>query len=136
GVLDRYPIPVLRLPDGGGRRLLDVGCSWGRWSMAAARNGYRVVGIDPSLGAVMAARRVARDLKFDASFVVGDARFLPFVQDSFDTVFSYSVIQHFSKVDAKQAIGEIARVLAHGGTTKVQMPSQLGIRCLYHQFRR
>jgi uncharacterized protein YbaR (Trm112 family) len=62
GVLARYPIPELRWPDGNGRRLLDVGCSWGRWSMAAARKGYRVVGIDPSLGAVMAARRVASAL--------------------------------------------------------------------------
>ena len=69
GVLDHYPIPELRLPDGDGRTLLDVGCSWGRWSVAAARRGYRVVGIDPSLGAVMAARRVARDLKVDATFV-------------------------------------------------------------------
>ena len=40
----------------GGTRLLDIGCSWGRWSLAAAARGYDAVGIDPSLGAIMAAR--------------------------------------------------------------------------------
>ena len=136
GALDRYPIPNLRLPEGGGRRLLDVGCSWGRWSMAAARKGYRVTGVDPSLGAVMAARRVAKSLGLDATFVVGDARYLPFVDHAFDAAFSYSVFQHFSKVDAARAVEEMARTLQAGGTAKVQMPSRWGARCLYHQWRR
>ena len=59
------------------------------------------MGIDPSLDAVLAARRVSRQLGVEASFVVGDARFLPFANDSFDTVFCYSVLQHFSKENAK-----------------------------------
>ena len=44
-----------------GSRLLDLGSSWGRWSIAAARKGYSVVGLDPSLGAVLAARRGHED---------------------------------------------------------------------------
>jgi SAM-dependent methyltransferase/uncharacterized protein YbaR (Trm112 family) len=136
GVLDRYPIPVLRLPEGNGRRFLDVGCSWGRWSIAAARKGYRVIGVDPSLGAVMAARRVASALGIDASFAVGDARYLPFTDATFDTVFSYSVIQHFSRADAQQTLREIARTLVPGGSAKIQMPSRLGVRCIYQQARR
>src|SRR5947209_4154919 len=28
GRLQRYPIPVLRLPPGAGKRLLDIGCNW------------------------------------------------------------------------------------------------------------
>ena len=78
GRLESYPIPDIDLPPGEGRTLLDVGCSWGRWSLAAARLGYTVIGIDPSLGAVMAARRVARQLNLAATFLVGDARHLPF----------------------------------------------------------
>ena len=60
--LTRYPIPECRLPQGNGERLLDIGCNWGRWSIAAAQKGYRPVGIDPSLDAVLAARRVSRQL--------------------------------------------------------------------------
>lgn len=136
GRLTEYPIPALRLPPGEGKRLLDVGCNWGRWCVAAARKGYRPVGIDPSLGAVLAARRVATRLGLAADFVVGDARHLPFRPDTFDVGFSYSVIQHFPRADAARAVAEIGRVLAPGGTAFVQMPTVLGLRCLYHQAKR
>jgi SAM-dependent methyltransferase len=136
GVLERYPIPELPLPDGKDRRLLDVGCSWGRWSLAAASQGYEAVGIDPSLGAVMAARRVARQIGAPTRYVVGDARHLPFPAGVFDVIYSYSVIQHFSYTDAEQAAAEMGRVLRAGGIAKVQMPTKYGIRCLYHQARR
>lgn len=136
GALENYPIPEIRLPDGHGELLLDVGCSWGRWTIAAAQRGYQVVGVDPSLGAIMAARRVAASQHIAARFVVGDARVLPFRTALFDRVYSYSVIQHFSRTDAAAAVDEMARVLKAGGHAKVQMPSKLGIRCIYHQAQR
>jgi SAM-dependent methyltransferase/uncharacterized protein YbaR (Trm112 family) len=136
GTLDCYPVPEIPLPPGEGRRLLDVGCSWGRWTIAASRHGYSAVGLDPSLGAVMAARRVARQLGVDTHYVVGDARHLPFPDGRFDCVYSYSVLQHLSRSDATQAIGEMGRVLAPSGIAKVQMPTSFGVRCLYHQARR
>ncbi len=37
GRLTRTPIPFLSLPEGAGQILLDVGCSWGRWSIAGAQ---------------------------------------------------------------------------------------------------
>jgi ubiquinone/menaquinone biosynthesis C-methylase UbiE/uncharacterized protein YbaR (Trm112 family) len=136
GQLKAYPIPHVLLPTGNGQRLLDVGCSWGRWTLAAASRGYDAVGIDPSLGAVMAARRVALQLGIQARFVVGDARYLPFAAGTFAAVFSYSVIQHFSREDAACAVTEIGRVLDRNGLARVQMPTRYGIRCLYHQLRR
>jgi SAM-dependent methyltransferase/uncharacterized protein YbaR (Trm112 family) len=136
GQLQEYPIPTLSLPPGNKTRLLDVGCSWGRWTLAAGRAGYQAVGIDPSLGAVMAARRVARQTGSRALYVVADARYLPFVDNAFDTVYSYSVIQHFSRADATLAIGEAGRVLHDGGCATIQMPTRYGVRCLYHQARR
>ena len=136
GKLTVYPIPSLRLPPGGGRSLLDIGCNWGRWSIAAARAGYAVVGIDPSLGAVMAARRVARSMGLPIRHVVGDARFLPFRPGGFDQAFSYSVVQHLSRADAGTVVAEIARVLRPGGESLIQMPAIFGIRCLYHLARR
>lgn len=136
GQLTSYPIPEISLPPGQGRTLLDIGCSWGRWTLAAASRGYDAVGIDPSLGAVMAARRVAAQLGRDVRFVVGDARHLPFADRSFGSVYSYSVIQHFSREDAGRAVGEIGRVLESGGRARVQMPTRYGVRCLYHQLRR
>jgi ubiquinone/menaquinone biosynthesis C-methylase UbiE len=136
GTLREYPIPDLPMPQGHGELLLDVGCSWGRWSIAASRRGYEAVGIDPSLGAVLAASRVARALGARAHFVVGDARFLPFRRDTLDRVYSFSVIQHMSEANAVSAAREMARVLKPGGSSVVQMPTKYGIRCLYHQARR
>jgi ubiquinone/menaquinone biosynthesis C-methylase UbiE/uncharacterized protein YbaR (Trm112 family) len=136
GKVADYTIPELRLPSGDGKRLLDIGCNWGRWCIAAARLGYRAVGMDPSLGAVLAARRVTMQLGLDADFLVGDARFLPFADESFDNVFSYSVIQHFGKGDACVSVAEIGRVLQCDGQSLVQMPNKLGLRCLFHQIRR
>ena len=136
GKLTEYPIPEMRLPEGEGRLLLDIGCSWGRWCIAAARKGYAPVGIDPSLGAVMAARRITRALGLTVRFVVGDARHLPFRSETFDAVFSYSVIQHFSVRDATQTFEKIGRVLKPGGCSMIQMPTRFGLRCLYNQARR
>ena len=80
-----------------GELLLDIGCNWGRWSIAAARAGYRPIGVDPSFEAIVAARRIARQLGADARYVVADGRRLPFADGTFDVVFSYGVLQHFSK---------------------------------------
>ena len=134
--LTRYPIPEIRLPAGNGERLLDVGCNWGRWSIAAARKNYQPIGIDPSLDAVLAARRVSKQLGVETNFVVGDARFLPFTENAFDVVFSYSVFQHFSKENVRISLDEIKRVLKKNGKTLFQMPNKFGIRSFYQQWRR
>ena len=136
GRLPTYPIPDIPLDEGRGRTLVDIGCNWGRWTVAAARRGYRAIGVDPSLEALLAARAVCRQLGVEADFVIGDARHLPLRTASIDTAFSYSVIQHFSKTDAAQAAAEIGRVLLPGGTALVQMPNVYGVRCVMQQARR
>jgi len=136
GKLDSYPIPTLRLERGEGKRLLDIGCNWGRWSVSAHQLGYQVVGVDPSLGAIMAARRVSHELHFDIKYVVVDGRFLPFRQDHFDVVFSYSVLQHLSKMNVELCLKEISRSLKKEGYSLIQMPNGFGIRSFYHQLKR
>jgi SAM-dependent methyltransferase len=115
GRLDHYPIPDIPVGSGKGELLLDIGSNWGRWSVSAARKGWKVIGIDPSLGAIMASRRTFSGGGLNISFVCGDARFLPFRAGTFRIVFSYSVIQHFSEEDAEKAIAEMGRVLGRGG---------------------
>jgi len=136
GRLTEYPIPAIRLPRGDGKLLLEIGCSWGRWCVAAARAGYRPVGIDPSLKGVLAARRVTQQLGIDACFAVADGRYLPFRSGTFDQVFSYSVLQHLSKEDVRDILGDVSRVLRPGGRSLIQMGNMFGVRCLYHQARR
>ena len=136
GKLESYPIPEIPVGNGKGELLLDVGSNWGRWSVSAARKGWRVVGIDPSLGAILAAQRAFSGMGLDIAFVCGDARFLPFKTDLFRCTFSYSVIQHFSETDAELAIAELGRVLRRGGLAKIQMAHEGGLRSTYWRTRR
>jgi SAM-dependent methyltransferase len=125
--LTRYPIPAFPLGPGEGRSVLDVGCNWGRWTVAATRAGWRATGIDPKQKAIAAARRVAEQLGVDAQYAVGDARQLPFPDGAFDAVFSYSVLQHLSKADVRLAVAEAGRVLRSGGTAWIEMPNAHGL---------
>ncbi len=136
GTLTEYPIPSLRLPACENRLFLEIGCNWGRWCIAAARLGYQPVGIDPSLKSIRAANRVARQLGVEATYVVADGRYLPFRDQNFDQIFSYSVLQHLSKQNTFNTLAEIRRTLHVGGSALVQMPNVFGVRCLYHQIRR
>ncbi|OGX15722.1 MAG: hypothetical protein A2166_03060 [Omnitrophica WOR_2 bacterium RBG_13_41_10] len=136
GRLESYPIPELRLEGGHGKKLLDIGCNWGRWSAAAYKLGYGVVGIDPSLGAIMAAKRVSNSLNFDIKYVVADARFLPFSNKYFDVVFSYSVLQHLDRRNVELCLKETSRLLKDNGYSFIQLANKFGMRSFYHQLKR
>jgi SAM-dependent methyltransferase len=131
GNLSEYPIP--ELPLSGSGTLLDVGCNWGRWTIAAVRKGYKVVGVDSSLDALWAAKKVCRELSIEAEFYCADARYLPFPDNSFDQAFSFSVLQHFGKPDARLAFAEMRRVAKR---SKVEIPGKYGIRAFQQQLRR
>jgi len=126
--MKRYPIPEIRLPPGEGKRLLDIGCGWGRWSVAAARKGYVPVGIDPSIDRVRVARRIMKQLGLNGSFVVADGRCMPFPDGVFEVVFSNGVLQHFSPESVRLTLAEVQRTLAPGGFSKIQMATLWGPR--------
>jgi len=134
--LPRYPQARLEIPPGAGKTFLDIGSSWGRWTLAAARLGYHAIGIDPNLDAIRAARRVAEHEGVDADFLVADARALPFREKSVDVAFSYSVLQHFSKDDVRETLAQIRKKLAPDGFSLIQMANRAGVRSLYHQAKR
>jgi SAM-dependent methyltransferase len=138
GRLERYPIPKLPYPLTNYREgtLLDIGCNWGRWCIASAKLGYMPVGIDPSLEAILAAKRVTKQLDVRAKYLVADSRFLPFKQSIFDYVYSYSVFQHFDRQDVRTSLPQIARVLRPDGISMIQMLNKFGLRSLYSQLRR
>lgn len=57
-----------------GRALVDLGCGTGEHTLAAARRGWTVVGVDASPVAVDRARGAAAGAGLDVRFVVGDVR--------------------------------------------------------------
>jgi SAM-dependent methyltransferase len=132
--IDHYPIPELPLqPERQGDRFVEIGCNWGRWSIAAAQQGYSVTAVDANFRALVVARRIFRQFGLTGTFICADARHLPFAPRSFDLAFSYSVFMYFSKEDARAAIAETARVTA--GRSLIQMANKHGIHNLYHRAR-
>ncbi|MBX3414338.1 MAG: methyltransferase domain-containing protein [Pirellulales bacterium] len=135
GNLHGYPIPEIPLSAGEGRKFLELGCNWGRWCVAAARRGYDVVGIDPSIQGIQAAQRVTRQLGVKARFLVADSRYLPFADDSFDVVFSYSVLQSMAKENVGETMQGVRRILTPGGYSKIQMANAWGPLQLFNRWR-
>jgi SAM-dependent methyltransferase len=136
GRLKRYPIPQWPLAPADGKVVVDVGCSWGRWSVAAARAGYFPVGLDVHIDALAAAGRVSRQLGAETAQVCGDIEALPFRSGSVDVVFSYSVLQHIDRAKVMRFFGEAARVLKPGGLCLVQLPNAYGLYSIARQARR
>jgi len=135
GKLTDYPIPEFRQKNGNGRVLVDLGCNWGRWCVAAGREGFKPLGIDPQLGALMAAKRVTRQLGIDAWFVCADARSLPLRAASVDFGFSYSVLQHLSHEDVALVLKGLAKAMKPGAESLIQMPTAVGLKGLVHRAR-
>lgn len=136
GRLTRYPIPSWPFGAGNGQTLLDVGCSWGRWCIAAARAGFQPIGLDVHIDALAAAGRVSQQLGADCHFACSGVEKLPVQSRSIDCVFSYSVLQHIDKSKVRCAFREFARVLKPGGICMVQLPNAIGALSIAQQLRR
>lgn len=136
GRLPRYPVPNWPFGRGDRKILVDIGCSWGRWSIAAARAGFVPVGADVHVDALAAAARVSRQLEVRADFICCDAERLPFESGSVDFVFSYSVLQHIDKSKVRGIFQEISRILRPGGVCLIQLPNAFGPLGIAQQLRR
>jgi SAM-dependent methyltransferase len=111
--LATYEERLRRLGLQGPGRLIDVGCGYGQWSMAAVSLGLEVLAIDRHEGRIDLARRECdrRGLR-GVRFMVGDALDLPVDTSSMDVVFCYGVLMF---LDQDRALDEFARVLRPGG---------------------
>jgi SAM-dependent methyltransferase len=131
--------PIAKFPGGFlGDPVLDIGCSWGRWTIGGAQAGHRMIGVDIRLQALLCAQALSRKLVPDRipSFVLADARMLPFATETVAAAFSYGVLQHFSKENMIRSLAEIRRVLRVGGRSLIQMPNRKAFRSLMNLARR
>lgn len=93
---------------------LDLGCGLAIQAGEMRRRGYRVIGIEPSIGLL------ARRANPETPVVAGDALCLPFGNGSIDFVYVVGVLHHLPGRQAQtQALAEIRRVLRPGGTLLV-----------------
>ncbi|MFZ1129445.1 MAG: methyltransferase domain-containing protein, partial [Terriglobales bacterium] len=109
---------ALRPEDLKGKLVLDVGCGMGRFAEVATRWGARVVGVDLSAAAEVAAKNLA-----ERDFVAfqADVFALPFAPESFDVIYSIGVLHHTP--DCEAAVKTLDKYLKPGGLLVVWLYS-------------
>jgi len=113
--LIRQQLAELGIP--AGARGLDIGCGQGRYLGELARAGYRMHGVDYSIGQL---REAAANLRATGAPAVpllqGDAQALPFPDGWFDFAYSINAFHHLPSPEAQlRAAAEVVRVLRPGG---------------------
>ncbi len=113
-----------------GDAVLDVGSGFGRHVYECARRGARVVALDHAADEVIETRNTLAAMVGTGEITAdrltgvlrGDARSLPFPDDTFDVVITSEVLEHIQ--DDVTAIAEMARVLKPGGRFAATVPAQ------------
>ena len=111
---DGRGLPVfLANSDVAGKRVLDIGCSFGRYLFALERAGADAVGLEPSaayaqLSRVFAAREGLKPPRIE----LGGAEALPFEDESFDVIIFNRSLEY---TNIPRALAEAGRVTAPGG---------------------
>ena len=96
-----------------GKSVLDLGCGGGFMAEPLARQGARVIGVDPSSPAIEAAKRHADESGLAIDYRVGTGEHLPVADNAVDIVVCVDVLEHVHDLDA--VVGEVRRVLKPGG---------------------
>jgi SAM-dependent methyltransferase len=100
-----------------GGRTLEAGCGLGHFTVAANALGYQAEGLDWSAETIEMIRQRFPSIPWH----VGDVRSLEFATDSFDTVYSPGVCEHFIEGPIT-VLSETYRILRRGGVAIVSTP--------------
>ena len=111
------------LPQLKGKRLLDVGCGMGTFTLEAATRGASAVGLDLAPAGIRAATRVAAEEKVStAHFILSDAATLPLRSGVVDVVIAADFTEHLDDDTLMRVLRELARVSAAGATLVIYTP--------------
>ena len=110
----RWILANTKLPDGG--RVLDAPCGFGRPSVAFARRGYRVTGVDFSETELERARAAASAAGVAVTTICQDMRDMEFAGEFELAVNLFSSIGYFSDDEDRLLLDRFWRALAPGGT--------------------
>ncbi|MCW6171191.1 MAG: class I SAM-dependent methyltransferase [Thermoplasmatales archaeon] len=119
-----------------GKRVLDLACGYGRFTLPLAEMGYLVDGIDITAIFIKRAREEAKKRNLHIGFRVGDMRNLPYKEDSFDYVIS--MWNAFSEITTEseqiRTIHEIYRVLKRGGLALIEVRNHRSSQLIEENF--
>lgn len=106
---------------GRGKKILDAGCGSGSYLLPLCQDGYEVVGLDFSHNILKELKGIWKKSNIPGSPVLalGDVMRLPFKDNSFEAIFSFSVLYSIPRVD--MALKEMYRVLIPGGIAAIDL---------------
>lgn len=112
------------------KKLLEIGCGKGGFSIKMSEKYRHVVGLDLSADSIRQAKRLAKEsgARQNVDFVIGDAQFLPFKDGTaFITVCSETLehVPHFTR-----AFQELVRITAKSGYLFVTVPNYISTQLL------
>ena len=104
-----------RLRKNKSRKVLDLGCGLGRWSVTLARTGFQVKAVDISSEAIKKVQTWAKkeDLSIETQVVAGQE--LDSGNNSFDVIICNSVLDHMPLSEAQKVMLSLERILKPGG---------------------
>lgn len=95
------------------KRILDVGCGTGNYSIKLAKKDFEVVGVDISTEMLKIAMEKSKNMCLPVKFIRCDARQLPFPENYFDAALSVATFEFVSEPLA--VLGEMFRVIKKDG---------------------
>ena len=109
-----------------GKKVLDMGCGSGRYTLALARLGAReVVGVDLSSQSYAGAQELVNSKRLAVRFVESNFHRLPFKTGEFDFVFCNGTLHHSSSID--KGLSELFRVLKSPGESFLYLYADGGV---------
>lgn len=120
----------LRPAMAGKGRFLDLGCGPGTLLAAAAREGFRGIGIDVSMEWLVVARKMVRESGGEPQLAAAFGERLPLGEASVGGVISLDVIEHVG--DPGRYLEQIHRVLQPGGRAILTTPNRYSLTAEPH----
>jgi 2-polyprenyl-3-methyl-5-hydroxy-6-metoxy-1,4-benzoquinol methylase len=118
-----------------GKKVLELGCSYGFFSIQLARLGADVDSVDYSPESLKVAQNFLdkeNDDSLSLRFHQMDAREIKFPDNSFDVIVNCDFIEHIYHRDQENVVKEMKRVLKVGGTIVTYTPNYNRVRMEYY----
>jgi len=108
-----------------GKGILEVGCGLGGFCFSVAKKGAKVIGLDVSSSAIRKAKNLANqlDVQNQLDFIIGDACFLPFKDQTNEIVVCSETLEHVRNYE--KAFSELVRVTNRSGYLCLTVPNLL-----------
>lgn len=122
----RVAILTEKIPDGHGRRALDVGCGPGFYTRLLASRGFATTSLDTDAHNLESASRFAAETRQgDAVELVAS---LP--AGAFDLALALEIIEHMPRSRGERLLAGLHRALAPGGKLLLSTPNRLSLEGL------